>query len=148
MTKLLVEEIQGIPIYFKESKPVKQFFVGRHVVFQNKETKVYYYVREKPGHVKTGTKFSSIYEMVNEVPELTEYFSITEEIFSGTVLKGEKLMILIKGPEINYIKAMLLEKDSWDDENSFIGFVTPKGSTQKSYMFKTSEAILIKTDDN
>ena len=148
MSNLLIDNIDGIPIYFKETKPVKKFFNGRHVVFQDKETKVYYYVREKPGHVKTGSKYSSMYDMKQEVPELTEYFSVTEEIFSGTVLKGDRLMVLIKGPEVDYIKAMLLEKDGWDDLDKFIGFVQPKESSKRSYMFKTAAAKLVKINDN
>jgi hypothetical protein len=153
MSNLLISEIDGIPIYFKETKPVKELFAGRHVVFLDDKTKVFYYVREKPGHIKTGTKFASIYTMVNEAPELTEYFSVTEEIFSATVLRGNQLMVLIKGPEVNYIKAMLLQttadpQKSWDHPDKFIGFVTPKDSVKRSYMFKTSEAILVKSDDN
>tara|TARA_B100000579_G_scaffold431498_1_gene446644 strand:- start:1249 stop:1710 length:462 start_codon:yes stop_codon:yes gene_type:complete len=153
MSELLIEEINGIPVYFTETKPVKKFFNGRHVVFHDKKNNVYYYVREKPGHVKTGNKYSGMYDMKHEVPELTEYFSVTEDIFSGTVLNGDKLMILIKGPEVNYIKALLLEetKDpetNWDREEQFIGFVTPKESSKRMYMFKTSAAKLVKIDDN
>ena len=157
MSELLAEEINGVSIFFKQTKPVEKFFIGRHVVFQEKDTEVFYYVREKPGHIKTDGKFSSIYETVNEVPELTEYFSVIEEIFKDIVLKGEKLMILIKGPEIDYVKAMLLEADddpskSWDHPDKFIGFVTPRGREgrplSKSYMFKTSAATLIKNNDN
>ena len=151
MTDLLISKIDEIPIYFGMEKPEKEFYYGRHVVFYNEDLNVYYYVREKPGNVKTQTKFASIYKIQNEVPELTEYFSVTEEIISGTVLQGAKLMILIKGPEINYIKAMLLGEDNWKDEDLYIGTVQPRNMTgpmSKSHMFKTSKAILVKKNDS
>lgn len=145
MSKLLVEEIEGVPVYFNITTPVAKFYRGKSVVFKSKDH--YYYVKENPGNIKLSSeKMVNSLDLINEVEDLTEFFSVPEKLFTEIVFKGCKLMVLLKGPDLPYIKADLIHEGNYDDPIRFIGYMKAN-ERDKDYIFRTTQAILVKNAD-
>ena len=64
------------------------------------------------------------------------------------ILKGEKLFVQIKSPDLPYIKGIILTKKSLKDDDIHIGRETSKFKTAGNYMFALAKMTTIKEKEN
>ena len=78
----------------------------------------------------------------------TPYFSLNYAMIKHILLKGEKLFVQIKSPDLPYIKGIILTKKSLKDDDIHIGRETSKFKTAGNYMFALAKMTTIKEKEN
>jgi hypothetical protein len=148
----LLEELEGIKVKFKEKKPIEGF---RYPVFLDEEKKVFYYVIEKPAYVMKDKIEYTFKESKPEPDNGIEYVAISKDMMDkfSKSLDAEKLFLMLKGPEINYVKGYIFDLRKWQKEGGdkldiYMGdYISNRNHNFKSHMFNTSEMTYIKQEE-
>lgn len=147
----LVEELEGFKVKFKEKKPVDGF---RYPVFLDEDNKIYYYVIEKPTYImkdKVEYMFKDNIEQDNGI----EYIAIAKDMMDkfSKSLDAEKLFMMLKGPELDYVKGYIFDLKQWKKDGGkkldiYIGdYISNRNHNFKSHMFLTSKLKYIKQNE-
>lgn len=150
---MIVEELEGIKVKFKQKKPIEGY---RYPVFLDEEKKVFYYVIEKPTYVMKDKVEYSFKEGIDEPENGVEYVAISKDMMDkfSKSLDANKLMMMLKGPTLNYIKGYVFNLRKWqkgEEQKSpiYIGdYISNRNHNFKSHMFLTSEMDYIKQEEN
>jgi len=150
---MIIEKLEGFDVKFKQKKPIDGF---RYPVFLDEENKVFYYVIEKPTYImkdKVEYKFKG---GIEEPENGIEYVAIAKDMMNkfAQSLDAENLFMMLKGPELNYIKGYVFNLKKWkqdvekDKLKIYIGdYVSNRNHNFKSHMFLTSEMDYIKQEE-
>ena len=150
---MILEKLEGFDVKFKQKKPIDGF---RYPVFLDDENKVFYYVIEKPTYVikdKVEYKFKNNTE---EPENGIEYVAIAKDMMDkfAKSLDAEKLFMMLKGPELNYVKGYVFDLKKWKEDAEkdrlkiYIGdYISNRNHNFKSHMFLTSEMHYIKQEE-
>ena len=149
---MIKEKLQGFDVKFKQKKPIEGF---RYPVFLDEENKVFYYVIEKPTYIMKD-KVEYMFKNGKEQDDGLEYVAIAKDMMDkfAKSLDAEKLFMMLKGPELNYVKGYIFDLKTWKSESGkdldiYIGdYISNRNHNFKSHMFVTSQMEYIKKEDN
>tara|TARA_Y100001978_G_scaffold181680_1_gene178018 strand:- start:347 stop:808 length:462 start_codon:yes stop_codon:yes gene_type:complete len=147
----LIEELDGYKVKFKQKKPEEGF---RYPVFLDEESKIYYYVIEKPTYIMKD-KVEYTFKQTEEPDNGIEYVAIAKDMMDkfAKSLDAEKLFMMLKGPELNYVKGYIFDLRQWqkkggDELDIYIGdYISNRNHNFKSHMFLTSKMTYIKQEE-
>ena len=149
----LIEELDGYKVKFKQRKPIEGF---RYPVFLDEESKIYYYVIEKPTYIMKDKVEYMFKQTDGEEPDNgIEYVAIAKDMMDkfANSLEAEKLFMMLKGPELNYVKGYIFDLKLWKKEKGehldiYIGdYISNRNHNFKSHMFITSAMAYIKQEE-